>query len=208
MQPQLGQRKRRGPKYKQNEAAIRILKRIIVKNNMKPLYVSVTEFKEDYGYNICIKTVRKYIYKCRIRNYAAVQKPYLMPRHILNCKRWANMHKNWSMDKRASVAFSDESTFTLKPKTLPKRVWRKQGERYKTINLLPTLKSGYQTISVWTAFSICGRTPLIRIEGKLNQHKYIEILKSNLLPFAQQSHGGTGNIAFQQDGCSPTGLSL
>ena len=186
-----------------NEAAIRILKRIIVKNNTKPLYVSATEFKEDYGYNVCIKTVRKYIYECGIRNYGAVSKPYLMPRHILNRKRWANMHKNWSMDEWATVALSDESTFNLKPTKLRERVWRKQGDHYKTINLVRTFKSGYQSISVWAAFSICGLTPVIRIEGNLNQHKYIEIQKSNLLPYAQQYHGGTANITFQQDGSAP-----
>ena len=70
--------------------------------------MSLSEFKQDYGYNICIKTVRKYIRKCGIRNYAAVSKPFLMPRHILNRKRWASMHKNWSVDKWATVAFSDE----------------------------------------------------------------------------------------------------
>ena len=115
-------KKKRGLKCKLNKAAIRILKRIVVKNIKKPLYVSVSEFKQYYSYNICIKTVRKYIYKCGIRNYAAVSKPYRMPRHILNRKRWANMHKNWSVDKWATVAFSDESTFTLKPTTLRKRV--------------------------------------------------------------------------------------
>ena len=195
--------KKWGPKYKLNEAAIRILKRVIIKNNMKPLYLSVTEFKEDCGYKIYIKTIRKYIHKCGIRNYAAASKPYLMPHHILNRERWAYMRKNWSMYKLATVAFSDESKFTLKTIALRKRVWRKQLERYKTIKLVPTFKSGYQSISVSAASSICGRTRLIRIEGNLNQHKYIEILKSNLLPFAQQYHVGTGNIIFQQDGCDP-----
>ena len=196
-------KKKREPKFKLNETAIRILKRIVLNNNRKPLYTSVSEFKQDYGYNICIKTVRKYIYKCGIRNYAAVSKPYRMPRHILNRKRWANMHKNWYVDKWAIVTLPEESTFTLKPITLRKRVWRKQGERYTTVNLVPNFKSGYQSISVWAAFSICGRTPLIRIKGNLKQHKYIEILQSNLLPFAQKYHGGTGKLIFQQDGCGP-----
>ena len=79
--------KNRGRRFKLNAAAIRILQCIIVQNNMKPLFVTVNEFKNDYGYNLCIKTVRRYIYKCSISNYAAVPKPYLCPRHILACKR-------------------------------------------------------------------------------------------------------------------------
>ena len=68
----------------------------------------------------------------------------------------------WPMGK---VAFSDESTFTVKPTSLRKRVWRKVGERYKTVNLVPNFKSGYESISVWAAFSVNGRTPLVRIDG-------------------------------------------
>ena len=99
------------------------------------------------------------------------------------------------------IAFSDESTSTIKPTALRKRVWRKQGERYKTSNLIPTFKSGFQSISVRAAFSVNGRTPLIRIEGHLNQEKYKKILQEQLIPFAETYHGGTKNIIFQQDGC-------
>ena len=113
------------------------------------------------------------------------------------------MQKNRAMDKWATDAFSDESKFTLKPTILRKRVQRKQGKRFKIINLILLFKSGYQFISVQDAFSMCGRTPLIRIEGNLDQHKYIEILKSTLTPFAQQYHCEIGNIIIQQHGCGP-----
>ena len=85
-------KKRRGPKFKLNAAAIRILQRILLKNNKKPLFVTVAELKVNYGYNLTVKTVRRYVYKCGIRNYAAVSKPYLLPRHIEARRRWANMH--------------------------------------------------------------------------------------------------------------------
>ena len=126
-----------------------------------------------------------------------------MPSQILDRKRWANVHQKWSMGKWATVAFSEDSTFTQNPTTLCKRVWRKQGKRFKIINLVPSFKSGYEFIAVWDAFSMCRSTPLIRIEGNFNQHKYIEILKSTLTPFAQQYHCGTGYIIIQQHGCVP-----
>ena len=91
------------------------------------------------------------------------------------------------------VAFSDESTSTIKPFALRKRVWRKQGERYKTSNRISTFKSGYQSISVWVAFSVNERTPLTRIEGHLNQEKYKKVLHEQLTPFAETYHGGTEN---------------
>ncbi len=75
------------------------------------------------------------------------------------------------MRQWGKVTFSDESTFTVKPTSVRKHVWRKQGERYRTVNMVPTFKSGFESISVWAAFSLKGRTPLIRIEGSLNQTK-------------------------------------
>ena len=68
-------KKKGGPKFKLSEAAIRILHRVILKNNKKPLIVTVNEFRLNYGYNLSIKTIRRYVYKCGLRNYAAASKP-------------------------------------------------------------------------------------------------------------------------------------
>ncbi len=118
------------------------------------------------------------------------------------------MHKKWDLLQWSKVAFSDKFAFTLKPTSLRKRVWRKEDEIYKPVSLITTFKSGYQSISVWAALSIYGRTTLIRIEGILNQQKYIESLKEKLITFANMFHGGTKCFMFQQDGCRPNQPSL
>lgn len=140
-----------------------MLQRILLKNNKKPLFIAVNEFRVNFGYELPITTVRKYEFKCGLRNYAAVSEPCLMARHVLGRKRWAKRHLNWDLSLSEKVAFFDESNCTIKPTVLRQRVWRKQVERYKTSNLIRTFKSGYKSISVWTTFSDNGRTPLIRI---------------------------------------------
>ena len=92
-------KKKRGPKFKLSEAAIQVLQRILLKNNKKPLFVTVNEFRINYGYKLSIKTVCKQVYNCGLRNYAAVPKPYLIPRHVLARKGWANMHLNWDISQ-------------------------------------------------------------------------------------------------------------
>ncbi len=193
--------KKRGRVFKLNAASLRILQRILPKNNKKGLHISVAEFREYYGYKLYIKTVRRYLHRSGLRNYAAVSKPYSCFRHIVARKQWANMHKEWDTTKWGNVALSDESTFTIKPTALRKRIWRKQGERYRTVNFVPTFKSGFQFISVWAAFSVKGRTFLLHIDGILNQHKYISILDDYLLSFAGTYHGGTTDFIFQQGNC-------
>ena len=135
--------KKQGPKFKYNTAAVRILGRILVKNNTKPLHFTVSEPKENYKYKLSARTVRRYAYRISLRNFAAVSKPFLSTRHVKARKQWANMHKQWDIDQWGKVAFSDESTFIVKPTSLRKSVWRKVGDRYKTINPVPTFKSEY-----------------------------------------------------------------
>ncbi len=96
--------------------------------------------------------MRTYLSKCRLCNYKAAPKPFLCPRHILARKRWAVMHKEWDITKWGQIAFSDEYSFTVRPTEGSKRVWRKDGEPYRTVNLLPTFKSVFESISVWAAF--------------------------------------------------------
>ena len=91
--------KKSGPKFKLSEAAIRILQRILLKNNKEPLFVTVNGFRVNHGYKLSIKTVPKYVYKCGLRNYAAISKPYFMPRHVFARKRWANCHLNWDISQ-------------------------------------------------------------------------------------------------------------
>ncbi len=82
-------------------------------------------------------------------------------------------------------------------------VWRKQGELSRTVNIVPTFKSGYESISVWAVFSVKGRTELIRMKDDLNQTKYLKILQHELPTFAKNYHNGQRNIIFPQDGCAP-----
>ena len=113
------------------------------------------------------------------------------------------MHREWDIVQWGMVAFSDESSFTVKPTKGSKRVWRKVGERYRTVNYLPIFKSGFKSISVWAAFSMKGRTPLIRIDSNLNHQKYIKILEQQLMLFSINYHGSKSNLIFQLDGCGP-----
>ncbi len=98
--------------------------------------------------------MQTYLSKCGISNYKATPKPFLCPSHILARKRWALMHKELDATQWGQIAFSDASSFTVRPTKGRKSVWRKVGERYRTVNLLPTLKSGFESISVWAACSM------------------------------------------------------
>ena len=195
--------KKKGRRLKLTSRCTRRLLRILHENRFKPLHVTAAQFRNQNGEEICMNTIRSYIKRQGFNGFIAVSKPYLSAKHIVARHQWANEHRSWTDEQWANVAFRDESSFTIRPTTLRKRVWRKVGGRSKTENLVPTFKSGYVTLSVWAAFSIHGRTPLVRISGTLNQHKYEEILEGYIVPFANAYQGGTGGFIFQQDNCGP-----
>ncbi len=58
-------------------------------------------------------------------------------------------------------------------------------------------------MSVSGAFSIRGRTSLVRVSGNLNQQQYIRILEDNIIKFAESRHGRLESLIFQEDNCGP-----
>ena len=42
---------------------------------------------------------------------------------------------------------------------------------------------------IWGAFSANGKAELVVIEGRQNAQKYVEVLETSLLPFAEVHHG-------------------
>ena len=54
---------------------------------------------------------------------------------------WANYHKNCTDEKWDKDAFSDESTFTVRPKTAKLWIWLKANTSFDPRNIAPTFKS-------------------------------------------------------------------
>jgi hypothetical protein len=71
------------------------------------------------------------------------------------------------------------------------RVWSKPGT-------IPKVKHGGGSIMLWGCFSATGTWRLVRIEGKMNEEKYREILDENLLQSTQDLRV-VRKFNFQQD---------
>jgi len=76
---------------------------------------------------------------------------------------------SWTLNRWEDVDFSNESTFPVRPERREARVWRRSHERYLPACLRPSFNPERLSFSVWAAFSARGRTPLVRVNGRLNQ---------------------------------------
>ena len=51
------------------------------------------------------------------------------------------------------------------------KLWPEANTRYNAPNIVPTFKSEFISLLVWTAFSAHGRITLVKIEGTLKKEK-------------------------------------
>ena len=174
-----------------------------VKSNRQPLFVVAARFRTLDGTKLSERTIQRYLHKNGVRSYVAASKPYLTAKHIEARLNWCMERYQLTVHQWGMVAFTDESSFTLRPIRNHTRVWRNLKTRYLARNMMHTFKSGYVSLSVWGLFSARGRSPLVRIDGKMNQYKYIDTLTQYVLPFKQKYHSRMRDFIYQHDGCGP-----
>jgi len=124
------------------------LQQLVYRHRTWSLDQLTAEVNRSITHKISSRTVRRYLHRAFLRNYAAVTKPYLRSRHVSQRLRWARNKVPWPLSRWEHVAFSDESTFTLRPERGDARVWRRSHERYLPACLLPSFKSGRLSLSV------------------------------------------------------------
>ena len=61
-------------------------------------------------------------------------------------------------------------------------MYRRDGTRFNPDHVQVTDRSGRKTVAVWAWFPASGPGDFVRIYGKLNTEKYLEILGDTLLP--------------------------
>ena len=92
---------------------------------------------------------------------------------------------------RNKILWSDETKIELFGLNAKRHVWRKPGP-------ILTAMHGGGSIMLWGCFSAAGTGRLVKIEGKMNEVKYREILDENLFQSAQDLRLGQ-RFTFQQD---------
>lgn len=175
--------------------------RHLVKRCRNSPFKPATHLRQDMvaatGNTVGISTVRKVLANNDLSAYRARSVPLLQPRHIEARKNFGRCHNDWAEEDWEQVLWSDESRFCF---------FRSDGKGYvrRPLNhaldpryTRPTVKHQGGGIMVWGCFSRNGVGELALIEGNMNQHSYLEVLKNHMIPSAHQLIGT--NFIFQQD---------
>jgi len=146
-----------------------------------------------------ITTAQRRLREFGLNGRVARKKP-LCKTHKRRRLEWAKKYRSWTESDWEKVIFSDESPFTLFPKSGKIYVRRRVGEEFMEECISPTVKHGGGKIQVWGCFSYCGAGTLFRIRGKMTGKDYRSILKHRMAPYHKELKEQEGvDFVFQHD---------
>lgn len=140
--------------------------------------------------NVSVRTVRRRLAESGLNGRIACKKPFISKANMVKRKKFAQEHLSWSKDDWAKVLWSDESKFNLCNSDGIRYVRRPVNTRFDPKYTIGTVKHGGGNIMCWGCFSLSGLGPLHRIDGKMDQVVYREILENVMLPHARAMNRG------------------
>src|SRR6266511_2302419 len=148
---------------------------------------NINELHENFvnstSTNVSQITIKRHLHEHNIYGRIGAKKPFVKEANRIKRLAWAKKRKDW-MDEWERVIWSDESKFEVFKGDGKRYVWRNAQEKYYPKCLIPTFKSGQESVMVWGCFIKNKLGPLVRLEGKMTAKIYIEeILEKHLLPF-------------------------
>uniref|UniRef100_A0A8C7RRQ8 Transposase Tc1-like domain-containing protein n=1 Tax=Oncorhynchus mykiss TaxID=8022 RepID=A0A8C7RRQ8_ONCMY len=150
------------------------------------------------GTTVSKKTISNTLRRHGLKSCTARKVPLLKPAHGQARLNFANDHLDDPEEEWEKVMWSDETKIELFGLNSTRHVWRKKKDEYNPKNTIPTVKHGGGNTILWGCFSAKGTGRLHRIEGRLDEAMYREILANNLLPSVRVLKMGHGWV-FQHD---------
>ena len=148
----------------------------------------------DLDLPISVSQVTRVLTKSKqVRYTKRMKAPYLKPHHIKARLDWAKVHMNWTTEW-TRVIFSDEKKFNLDGPDGCQYYWQ---DISKTKEVKLSRNFGGGSLMVWAEFSAQGKTPILKVKGRMNSTAYIEMIEDVLIDFTDQNMDG--DFIFQQD---------
>uniref|UniRef100_A0A3B4CB63 Transposase Tc1-like domain-containing protein n=1 Tax=Pygocentrus nattereri TaxID=42514 RepID=A0A3B4CB63_PYGNA len=193
--------KRQGRKPTLSARDLRSLRRHCIKNRHHSVMDITTWAQEHFRKPLPVNTVRRSIYKCKLKLLHAKQKPYINTTQKHCRLLWAQAHLIWTDAKWKSVLWSDESTFQIvfgnHGRCVPWAIEEKDcPDCYQCKVQKPA------SLMVWGCVSAHDMGNLHICEGTINAERYKQVLEPHVLPRSgDQStlEAGTFPEFFQQD---------
>lgn len=144
------------------------------------------------------RTVRSRLFEANYQYKSAVRKPRLTKKHkkarLDFCKRFESL----PVEVWRKVIFSDEMNIEVDNRKGPVKIRRLPSEKYHPSCIVERTRQGSGSIGIWACMTPNNLGIVHTFDGRLNQHRYKEILENCLIPTIE-SKCDPDDVVFQQD---------
>ncbi len=127
-------------------------------------------------------TIRKRLGKNGIHEKVPRQKPLLTKQNTKSSLTFARTYLYYPQDFWANILWYDETKVELFGRCVSRYIWSKTNTGFHQKNIIPTVKHGGGSVTVWGCFADSGSGRLSIIDGTMNSALYQKILKENVQP--------------------------
>ena len=155
-----------------------------------------------FGRQMSVRTIRRRLLAAEYWSRRPARCPRLTLEHRRRRPPWVGRrHRMWDLRQWRHCIFSDESRFSLYHSDGAVRMRLRQGERLIDACVQPNDGIRVLSVMVWGAIHHGGRRELVLVDGAMNRHRYIQILRNQMLPWATGVFGR--NFVYVQGNALP-----
>lgn len=136
---------------------------------------------------LSVRTVRRRLNEAGLLGRIPRKKPFLSEDNRCRRLAFARRYRDWSLREWKNVLWTDETKITLYGSDGKKYIRRPKNKEFDPKYTESTRKYGGGSIMIWGCFSWHGVGLIHRIEGRMDQHQYKNILENVMEPFADEN---------------------
>lgn len=146
------------------------------------------------------KTVRRALGNAGMRSTKAQRKPMLKIQHRAARLKWANAHREWTVEDWKRVAWSDETKINRMGSDGKNWKWLRNHETgLEAQHVIGTLKFGGGNVMIWGCMSAMGVGEMAFVVGNMDADQYISILDRCMMRSVEKWGMNAADFVFQQD---------
>ncbi|GFX95448.1 transposable element Tc1 transposase [Trichonephila clavipes] len=151
----------------------KLMKRHIIEEASKNPFVSAITLANDAASTSAVQIcARNVLHDAHIYGRSPRKKPLITERNRLKRLEFTKEYINKPIDFWKNVIFSDESKFNIFKSDGRKLVWRKPCTAFHTKNVLPTVKHGGGSVTIWGCMASKGiETPGFELTTRRKQRR-------------------------------------